>query len=53
VPGIKTTAMKEAGSAYRFRKGLNCVNADAYVLSHTDFRNPEVAWMIWAAVLGK
>jgi hypothetical protein len=51
VPGIASQDMKQLKNPYVFRKGLNCVNADIFIKSHSGFKIPEVAWMIWAAVL--
>jgi hypothetical protein len=51
VDGVLPILMKETGQAYAFRKGLNTVNAARFIKSHNDIGKPEVAWMIWGAVL--
>jgi hypothetical protein len=43
--------MCENGTAYKFRDGLNVVNADRYIREHNDIRTNEVAWLIWSTAL--
>ena len=49
VADVPTIKMAKAGTEYKLRAGLNSVNADNIIQSHSDIRSAEVAWLIWCA----
>ena len=58
VRGQKSVAMLPVGGEYHFQKGLNCIDATNFIVpigdnpdAHSQIYTPEVAWLLWAAVL--
>jgi hypothetical protein len=51
VSALSSVAMLDRGGSYQFKKGLYSVNATPYVADHSEIYNPDVAWLIWAAIL--
>jgi hypothetical protein len=43
--------MLDNGGNYKFDKGLYSIDATKYVSEHSEIYNPDVAWLIWAAIL--
>jgi pimeloyl-ACP methyl ester carboxylesterase len=51
IGGIDSVPARKDNLAYGFKNGLNNVNAADIIGGHNEFYNPEVARLIWAAVL--
>jgi hypothetical protein len=43
--------MYAEGGAYNFDNGLYSIDATNYISEHSAFKNRDVAWLIWAAIL--
>jgi hypothetical protein len=53
VPGALKFELGAKGKVYELQRGLNAVNGDNIIGSHSDIRRDEVAWLIWSAARQK
>jgi hypothetical protein len=55
IEGVKARTVRKVGEAYGFQEGLHAIDGTdtEAITGHSGFYTPEVAWMIWAAVLRK
>ena len=50
---VKAREILAPGKKYGFEDGVHSINAETKIKGHKDIYEPEVAWLIWAAVLRK
>jgi hypothetical protein len=55
IEGVKARAIRKVGESYGFKDELHAIDGTdtEAITGHSGFYTPEVAWMIWAAVMRK
>lgn len=49
VPNITPFELGPKGTQYKLQPGLNMLNADKIIQSHSDIRQDAVSWLVWSA----